>query len=91
MNYEVVTIFDTKAKVYSRPLFFPTLALIDRYAQDVLSNPNNDVSRHPSDFSLFHLGSYSDSTAQFDFLSVPTCLLRFHEVVLVKPQEASNA
>ena len=43
-----------------------------------------DVGRYPSDFSLYHLGTYDDETAKFDLMPEPFHLALASTLVEVK-------
>lgn len=54
------SIFDTKALQYHTPFFAPTDGAAVRMLQELVSDPNTMIGRHPSDFTLFSIGSYDD-------------------------------
>jgi len=90
MKFEMIAVYDSKVKIYGRPLFLPTLDMVDRYAQRVLADADSDIARWPADYTLFHLGTYDDSDGSIELLSTPHSLLRFHEVRLNLAEVASN-
>lgn len=79
MKFEICSVYDSKAAVYSRPFFVHNLSLAERVALDILRG-ESDIARHPDDFSLFHLGSFDDGSAKFDLFDGPQALFRFHEL-----------
>ena len=80
MKTEMFVIFDTVAKIYNKPFFLVNLPSAQRAAQDLINNRDHEISRNPQDYTMWHLGSYDDETAQFDLLLTPKCLIKFHEV-----------
>jgi len=81
MLFQVCSFYDSKTQVYSRPFFLQDIKLVPRVALDVRQS-DNDIGRHPEDFSLFHIGQFCDQTASFECLDAPVCMVRMHEVVL---------
>ncbi|AKI26941.1 DNA binding protein VP4 [Gokushovirinae Fen7875_21] len=73
MKFEIVAIRDQAAAVYSRPFFVPTLGMAMRsfYDEAQRDAPDNELFRHPEDFTLWHLGTFDDNTGRFSNLEVP--------------------
>lgn len=63
------TIFDNKALQWHPPYFASTDAAAARAFGDLANDPSTNVGRHPSDYSLYCCGSFSDSNAQLTPLS----------------------
>ena len=91
MKIELYTIYDSKTGVYNKPFYQLNDDVCRRTCSDLLSS-ETDVAKHPEDFSLFHLGSYNDETAQFDLLATPRIVLKFHELrsALIAEQAKEN-
>lgn len=66
MKLEVFSVYDSKTAVYSHPFFTVSLGAALRAFSDCLLDNNHPFSRHPGDYSLYHLGSFDDSTATFE-------------------------
>lgn len=77
MKLIALSLFDSKTACYSRPMLIPTMQMAERVASDLMSG-SSDCSRHPEDFSLFHIGEFDDSTALFSSIE-PVVLYRMHE------------
>jgi len=67
MILTIVSIFDQATQAYSRPVFVQSTGVAIRSFSDEVNrdDPNNEMKRHPSDFALFHLGEFDDSTGLF--------------------------
>lgn len=64
MMLRAYTIFDNKAVTYSPPFFVSTDAAAIRMVQDLVDDPaNNQVGRHPKDFTLFLIGTFETDSA----------------------------
>lgn len=61
---------------FNRPFFAQSLGLAVRSFTDEVNRiaPDNPMSQHPGSFSLHHLGSWDDETAQFSLLPLPNLL-----------------
>lgn len=66
MLLNAYTLFDHKALVYSPPFFVNTDAAAIRMVSDVAGDLNTQVGRHPADFQLFCVGTFSDANASME-------------------------
>lgn len=60
MKYEVFTVYDSKAEAYLLPFYMQNQNMAIRSFNDSLNNPETPFNRHPQDYTLFHIGYYSD-------------------------------
>lgn len=70
----IVATRDIVADLYGTPQYVPALGQAVRSFGDACLNstdPNNIIGKHPSDFELYHLGSFDDHTGQFQLLDQP--------------------
>lgn len=74
MNLKCFAVFDSKAGAYMRPFFDVSAGSAVRGFEDEVNNPDSMLSRHPGDFTLFELGTWDDSNAQFKQQDAPLCL-----------------
>lgn len=59
------SIFDVKAEAYMPPFFMPTTAMAIRAFGSDVSNGASQFAKHPSDFLLYEVGGFDDSTGRF--------------------------
>ena len=71
---QVFTVRDTKAEAYMAPFFMQARGQAIRAFVDSVNGQNEQFSKHPEDYSLWHLGSYDENTAVFDLLPTAECL-----------------
>jgi len=89
MKLKVYSIYDKAAKAYNTPFFMHNKALAIRAFEDnVNAQEENNISKHPEQFSLFCLGEYDDSKAQFQLLEQPE--LEATALELVKPTQETD-
>lgn len=64
---KVLSVKDLAAQSFGRPIFVPAIPLAVRsFTQEVnRSDPQNDMHLHPSDFELYELGDFDDTTGIF--------------------------
>jgi len=74
MLMRVYTVYDSKTEAYMPPFFQPAKGAALRLFSDSVNDVNHTFNKHPSDFTLFELGTYDDSTAQFVTHSTPISL-----------------
>lgn len=72
MLLNAYSLFDNKALVYSPPFFVNTDGAAVRMVQDIANDLNTQVGRHPGDFVLFCVGTFSDGNGSME----PTLPLR---------------
>lgn len=74
MIVQVFTIYDTAAEAYNQPFFAQAKGQALRMFTQSANDPQSNISSYPSDFTLFHMGSFDDATGKFDLLSTPVGL-----------------
>lgn len=87
----VFSIYDEKAEAYNLPFILPQVALAIRTFAGHLQNPapGNTLAQFPSDFALYHLGTFDDRTGKLESFTEPRFIVRGSEVLnQLKPQEA---
>ncbi len=80
MIVNLYCIFDDKAKMYNKPFAFVNDQVATRAAMDILTDGDSEIRNYPTDFSMFKLGTYDDTTAQIDYNM--ELLLRFNELTV---------
>lgn len=68
MIRKVYTIFDSAARVYLPPFHLNAHGEAARLFKDCANNPQHNIGAHPADYTLFCIGSFCDSTAQYKML-----------------------
>ena len=62
MVHRIFCIFDEKAKAYLPPFILPEVGMALRTFGDCVNSDDHQFGRHPSDYTMFTLGSYDDAT-----------------------------
>lgn len=65
MEMFAYSIYDNKALTYSAPMYHPADGAAVRMLADLVNSADNQVGRHPKDFSLFKVGSFETNTGVF--------------------------
>ncbi len=65
MKLNIYSIYDTASGLYSRPFFCQSDGEAQRSFQDLATDAEHPVGKHPEDYSLFRLGIFSDLTGDF--------------------------
>jgi hypothetical protein len=68
MLLHIVSVKDTAAQAFGRPLFVPAVAVALRSFRDEVNRKDSadDLSRHPDDFELYEVGVFDDATGIID-------------------------
>lgn len=65
MIQKLYTVYDEKAQAYLPPFFVPTDGLATRAFKDCVNSADHQFGKHPSDYTLFFLGEFTDHDGQF--------------------------
>lgn len=78
--------YDHAAEMFGRPFFVQHPAMAVRSFSDEVRReaPDNNLFTHPEDFTLYHLGSFDDSTGGFHLPESPIMLSRGKDHVTPK-------
>lgn len=62
----IYSVYDEKMDAFGTPMFFHSDGVATRSFSDEVNRraSDNNLNRHPNDFSLFSLGSYNDKTGE---------------------------
>lgn len=69
MIFELISLFDKKAEVYSPPSYYTHRAYMHRDLQKLLSSGNGAYALHPEDFQVFLIGVFDDRSGEISFPS----------------------
>jgi hypothetical protein len=61
MKVNVYAIYDAKAEVFGKPIFFNTDGLAVRSFYEACEHPESEFKKYPHDFSLLKIGTYDDA------------------------------
>jgi hypothetical protein len=74
MILKVFCLYDSKVESYLQPFFMKARGEAFRAMTDLVSDMSTNVAKHPSDFTLFELGSFDDASAKFEQHATPVSL-----------------
>jgi hypothetical protein len=81
MKLNVYSIFDQAAEAFVTPFFMQNDGLAMRAFQDnVNANDENNISKHPEQFSLYKIGEYDDKVGVIDSYEQPKVVARAIEL-----------
>lgn len=64
MIYKIFSVYDSKAEAYMQPFFMLTKGSALRAWTDTINDPQTQFFKHPTDFTLFEIGEYDDSSGK---------------------------
>lgn len=71
MQLQMFSIKDTKGEAFG-PIFLTRAhGEAERALKDEVTNPQSRINKHPTDFDLWHLGTYDDVTGKIEPLDAP--------------------
>ena len=65
MIKKIFTVYDEKSDAYLQPFFLDTIGQATRAVTDCVNDENHQFCKHSSDYTLFSLGEFDDSTGTF--------------------------
>lgn len=74
MLFSVFAIYDGAIKTWLPPIFSRNTGSMLRDFADAVNNGQTNLSKHPSDYALFEIGSWDDDKCVFDLLKTPVKL-----------------
>ncbi|AXH76199.1 MAG: nonstructural protein [Microviridae sp.] len=82
MIMEMCALFDAATHMYGRPFFVVHTAQAVRGFRDAIlkGERDDDVAKHPDDFSLYYLGRFDDNSGRFELLQDHQLLARGKDV-----------
>lgn len=66
MKHKIYVVHDVKAEAYMTPFFMQNDATAVRGFSDAVNNEDTPFGKHPSDYTLFCIGEYSDVTGTIE-------------------------
>lgn len=81
MKLNIFSIYDEKAKAHNTPFFQAHIGQAIRHFQDLSTNTETTINKHPSDYSLYHVGTWDDNNATLTTLTPPKFLSKASEFV----------
>lgn len=66
MKLKVYTVYDCKAECYLKPFYCLSKGEAIRSFTEIANDKSSQIGKYPEDFTLFELGEWCDSDAQFN-------------------------
>jgi hypothetical protein len=85
MKQVIISVKDTAAQAFGRPIFVPAIPVALRGFRDEVnrSDSTDDLARHPDDFELYEIGSFDDATGIIEVIE-PRLVARAKDLKDVK-------
>lgn len=71
---QIFSVYDSKAEAYLPPFMLPKVAMAQRTFGDTVNSSDSQMYLHPQDYTLFHLGEFDNTKAQYDLFAAPKSL-----------------
>lgn len=62
MIVKIFSIYDSKAKLWTKPMFTQTEGGMLRSFMDISNDENQPIGQHPEDYALFQIGEFNEDT-----------------------------
>lgn len=62
MYLKVFSVYDSKARAFISPFFMANVEVAQRAISDAVADPQHQFGRHASDYVLFEVAGFDDST-----------------------------
>ena len=64
MKTNIYAVYDDKVEAFLQPFFLSTHGAAIRGIMECLDDPQHNFHKHAADFTLFHIGTFDESTGQ---------------------------
>lgn len=71
MKKLVFAVYDSKAETYKNPFMTLSKGEARRAWGDVANDKNNDIGKHPEDYTLFHIATFDEETGKYENVVAP--------------------
>jgi len=88
MKTKAYSVYDSKVKNYTRPLYHRNAAEALRAFEDECNNPQSQLNKFAADFTLFEIGEWDDETAILTCEAAPVSL--GNALQFIKQQNIQN-
>jgi len=75
MKISVFSIYDTKTEAYAQPFYMQTKGAAIRAFTELANNAEHQIGKYPSDYALFELGTFDDTSGVLTSHPVPTSVI----------------
>ena len=74
----IVSVKDTAAQAFGRPVFVPAVPVAVRSFRDEVKSKKSDqdLDKYPDDFELYEIGTFDDATGIVQVLDAPRMVAR---------------
>jgi hypothetical protein len=78
----IVSVRDTAAEAFGRPMYLQSLGVAIRSFTDEVNreDKDNQLFNHPDDFDLYELGVFDDSIGKYEIRDNPSVIVRGKDV-----------
>lgn len=77
----VVSIFDSAAQLFQKPIFAPSAQQVVRQFGDLCNDKETEYGKHPDDYEVYRIAGWQDDTAKFTVLDKPELIVRGKDLV----------
>lgn len=81
MKRNIYCVYDSQVKSYMTPMFMENDGAAVRALQNAVNSQDNDIGMYPQHFTLFHLGTFDNQTAEFDLNTTPRSVMQAHHLM----------
>jgi hypothetical protein len=78
----IVSVKDSAAEAFGRPMYLQSLGVAIRSFTDEVNreDKDNQLFNHPDDFDLYELGAFDDSIGRYELRDNPIVIVRGKDV-----------
>ena len=74
MKYLIYSVYDVATETFMMPVYAKTEAEALRGFKEAAAAPDNQIGKHPADYSLFRIGEFTDHNADLR-TEPPSCII----------------
>lgn len=81
MKIQIIAVKDTAAQAFMTPSFVHATGVAIREFGDIVNSTDHPISKHPTDYEMYSLGEFDDTTGTFNLPPNPVLLARGVDLV----------
>lgn len=74
MFVKIFTVYDSKTEAYLQPFYEPSIGGALRNFEEAANDPESPIHKYSADFTLFLIGEFDNSNANFEIRDTPKSL-----------------
>lgn len=86
---QIYTVYDKKIQTYMSPSAVPHETVLTRNLTEVANDPASSIAKYPTDFELYLLGTFDQTTGVVTTSKQPQFVMNLSELITQPPKKGA--